>query len=486
MTSPYSQARELGYSDDQILEQFSKKDPDFNSKYQKAIQLGHSPEEIFSKAHSSYKLQEEQKKLQKLQDEELDPEIERHLARLTSRGLEQIVGAPGNLRDLAYAVKDIYKEKGVLPNVKGLNKLKMPELKEPEAFKKFEEAIPIAKTVSTLLGYLPTSKDIKKFSEEKSQGFTSPQGDIEKIGDEVFENIVASALPGQGPRNIWRNIAAPIAGIMGKEAIKHIGGGEKSQALTQLGLNIAIPLMAGNAPQLNRDVWNNVRRNVPNVNIQTTSLLQRARDLRARIQRGLGSRSENQATRTLDNLIEKFERGQISADELMASNISLNEIVGDPELFGRGGHLFEEMRGMIRDGMEQVGQHAPEWYQEWQRANEIHGAIANSNYIANTIRNHAEPLVSEGARALFHAAAHGTAKAAGAVPPIYLIYKGAQVMNRMASSPQLMQYYTQVLTNSLRGNVAMTAASLEKLDQALLKEEKKETKPPFKTSSQKK
>ena len=483
MTSPYSQARQLGYSDDQIKEQFSKKDPEFNSKYERAIELGHTPEQIFNKAHQSNKSKSEQKKLQELQNEELDPEIERHLARLTSRGLEQILGAPGNLRDLAYAVKDIYKEKGFLPNVKGINKLKMPDLKEPEAFKKLEEAIPIAKTVSTLLGYLPTSKDIKKFSEEKSQGFTSPKNNIEKIGDEVFENLVSNALPGQGPRNVYRNIAAPIAGVLGKEGVKYLGGGEKSQALTQLGLNIAVPLMAGNAPQLNRDIWNDVRRNVPNVNINTNTMLQRAQDLRARIQRGLGSRSENQATTTLDRLIEKLERGQISADELMASNISLNEIVGDPELFGRGGHLFEEMRGIIRDGMEQVGQHAPEWYQNWQRANEVHGAIANSNYIANTIRNHSEPLVSEGARALFHAAAHGTAKAAGTLPPIYLIYKGTQVLNRMASSPNLMQYYTNVLTNALRGNVANAAANLEKLDEALLKEEKKETKPPFKTSS---
>ncbi len=430
---------------------------------------------------------DEMRELERLQGEELDPEIERHLARLTSRGIEQVGGLPGNIRDLAYGIKNAYQKQGFLPNEKHINKIKshLPKISEPESFKKFEEAIPIASTVSNLLGYLPTSSDIKKFSEEKTGGYTKPQGETERIGDELFENLLNSALPGQGRRNIWRNIAAPVAGVLGKEGIKYLGGGEKSQALTQLGLNIAVPLMAGNAPQLNRDTWRNVRNTVPNVNIPTNNILQRAQNLRGRIQRGLGSRSENQATRTLDNLIEKLDSGSISADELMASNISLNEIVGDPELFGRGGHWFEEIRGLIRDGMEQVGQHAPDWYRQWQHANEMHGAIANSNYIANTIRKHSEPLLSEGARALFQAATHATAKAAGLAPPLYLIYKGTQVLNRMANSPQLMQYYMGVLTNSLRGNTAQAISNLTKLDEAFLKEENN-PKPPFKTSSQKK
>ncbi len=48
-----------------------------------------------------------------------------------------------------------------------------------------------------------------------------------------------------------------------------------------------------------------------------------------------------------------------------------------------------------------------------------------------------------------------------------------------------MRYYTNVMTNSLRGNFATMADNLSKLDEALLEQEKK-TKPPFKTSSQKK
>lgn len=479
MTSPYSEAMKLGFSDENLNEHFTKIDPEFPQKFQKAKELGYSPEEIYSQAHSSYRANKDINKSETDEDDFIKKEVPRHTTRLASRGLEQVLGLPGNLREGAKSLSKYYQEN----KPKSVFGVKFPE--EPESIKKFEEFFPIGETISNLLNYLPTSSQVKKFSEEKTKGYTSPKSETERIGDEVFENLVASAIPGQGQRNIWRNIAAPIAGVLGKEATKYIGGSDKSQVLTQLGLNIVIPLMSGNAPQLNRQTWQNVRANVPNVNINSNNLLVRARDLQQRIARGLGSRSETHANTTLNRLIEKLERGTISADELMASNISLNEIVGDPELFGRGGHLFEEIRGLIRDGMEEVGQHAPEWYREWQRANEIHGAIANSNYIANIIRTHSEPLVSEGARALFHAAVHGTAKAAATIPPIYLIYKGTQVFNRMANSPELLRYYTNVLTNSLRGNVAAMSSNLEKLDQALLKEEKK-PKPPFKNASQKK
>lgn len=428
---------------------------------------------------------DELKKLEELQNENLDPEIERHISRLTSRGLEQAVGAPGNIRDFAYAVKDYVKQgKDDLSKKFGM---KVPE--EPESFKRFEEAIPVAKTVSNLLGYLPTSSQLKEKSYDLGGGYTKPKDESERIGDEVFESLVASALPGQGKRNIYRNIAAPIAGVLGKEAVKYIGGGEKAQSATQLGLNVAIPLMGGNAPKMSKDLWKDVQTNVPAVFIPTNNLLRDAQRLKNNISKGLGSASEKEALRTLDTFINKLQRGNISAEELVKSNISLNEIVGDPKLYGRGVHFFEDIRKMIKDGMADVGKQAPEWYKKWQNANEIYGAIANSNYIANTVRKSLEKshLTSEGARALFGAATHAGLKTASAVPPLYLVYKGTQVLNRMADSPQLMKYYTNVLTSSLRGNLAATSENLEKLDKALLEEEKRgKTKPPFKNPSQKK
>lgn len=55
MTTPYLKARELGHSDEEIAEHISKKDPEFKAKYEKALQLNYSPEEIISKYHETTK-----------------------------------------------------------------------------------------------------------------------------------------------------------------------------------------------------------------------------------------------------------------------------------------------------------------------------------------------------------------------------------------------------------------------------------------------
>lgn len=430
----------------------------------------------------------EQGKLQELQDEDFDPEIERHVSRLTSRGIEQVVGFPGNMRDFAYAINDTLKNQKpkIQSSLEKVSGKKLP--KQPESFKQFDEAVPIAKTVTGLLNYLPTSSSLKKKSGELTKGYTDPKGNAERIGDEVWENIVSSSLPGQGPKNVWRNIAAPIVSTLGKEAVKDLGGSEKSQALTQFGLNLAIPLMGVNAPGYVKNLRDDVMKSTPKISVNTNQLIPKAHNLKFRLEQGLGSNSENRALTTLNNLTKKIEIGNISADELVRSNISLNEIVGDPALYGQGRHWFDEMRGMIQDGMKEVGKQNPEWYQNWKNWNESYGAVQKSNYVANVVRNHMEntPLMSEGARSLFGAAAHGTAKAAAALPPVYAVYKGTQVLHRMAKSPTLMRYYTDAIGNILKGNIATGTSNLNKLDEALFKEEQEAAKIPFKTSSQKK
>ena len=408
-------------------------------------------------------------------DEDLDPEIERHIGRLTSRGIEQVVGLPGNLRDFAYAAKDYYQKNK--PNF-------LKNLPVPQVAKKLEEAIPVMKTVSDLIGYLPTSQQAKKFSEEKSLGYTKPENEFERVGDEVFEKIVSSSLPGTGQRNIWKNIAAPVVSSMGKEAAKFLGVGEKGQMLTELGLSLAIPLASGNAPQLNRNIWQDLERNVPNIAVNANQSRQRAQNLVNRLQtQGLGSAGENRVVTTLNNFLDNTQNGQMSAQQLIGFNRSLNEIRGDPALLTGSRTLLNEASQIIRDTGRQFEQAAPEFYRNWQRANEVHGAIQQSNYVARVVEKMSDKIVSEGARSLFGGVLHGGATAAGAIPPMYAIYKMTQVMDRVARSPELMRYYTGVLTNSIRGNTALAAKNLSKLDEVLLADEKKSN-IPFKNSSQ--
>jgi hypothetical protein len=135
--------------------------------------------------------------------------------------------------------------------------------------------------------------------------------------------------------------------------------------------------------------------------------------------------------------------------------------------------MLNDVKDIVRESGKPFEQVAPEFYKEWQKANEIHGALQASNYIGKVVSKLSTPIAHDATRALFGAALHGAGSVAAAIPPLYLINKGTQVLHRISRSPQLMKYYTGVLTNSLRGNIASAADMLNKLDTALEKEDKR-------------
>ncbi len=406
--------------------------------------------------------------------DDLDREVERNIGGLVSRGIEQIAGFPGNIRDFAYGIKDLYHNDAILGKIKSLTK-------EPESFKKFQdEQMPLIGAVSSMIDWFPTSSELREKSENLTKGFTKPTDEYSKMGHEIFENIISSTMPGAGHRNIYRNVAVPILGVLSKKGAEYLGIGEKGQAATQFGTTFLLNMMnRSNAPRLNQDMWNNVQNTTPNVNLrpnENTRLLQEARSLENQLLLGLGSNSENNALKAVRAFIEKLDRpqGTISARELVSSNRSLNEIAGDPALLQRGRTLLNGLRTTINRGIEYVGRRDPQWVQNWRNANETHGAIENSNFVANYVnRNYTKPLVSEGARVLFGAGAFPTAVAATAAAPIFGIYKGIQVLNRMSRSPILRRHYTNAILGTLRGNTAVMASNLEKLDKELAEKEKK-------------
>lgn len=409
-------------------------------------------------------------------DADIEHEAERGIARLTSRGIEQVVGAAGNAREFAYWVKDLY-QKQIAKLPKKLHPPKSPlEDKNGEPNERTKEFKPLFGLIGSMIDYFPTSQDVKNFSEEKTGGYTSPKSETEIIGDEVFENIVASALPGTGQRNIWRNIAIPIASTLSKEGVKALGGTEKEQAGTQMGVAFVLNMInRGNAPAYSRQLYQNLEAQTPNATIPTGNMLRQANNTRNQLMQGLQAPSEQAVLNVVDRLIGRLQSGQLSAREAVAMKRSLNEIRGDPALLQRGRTLLNQVGDTLNSGVRQFEHQHPQFYQAWRDSNEVFGAIAQSNFTANFIQRHySHPFLSKGMKELFAGTTLAGASALGAVPPIYAVYKGTQVMNRMANSPNLLRYYTNVITDSARGNVHSMTSNMQKLDEGLKKQEQEE------------
>lgn len=115
-------------------------------------------------------------------ENDIEREIERNQARLTSRGLETVLGTPGNV--LASGMPF-----GFAGYLLGIN---------PE-------------------GILPTSEQLQQFSEKESQGYTKPENEFEKFSDELFSDISAMAVPGSNGYSLMRNIGIPLAGSLIKK-----------------------------------------------------------------------------------------------------------------------------------------------------------------------------------------------------------------------------------------------------------------------------
>lgn len=406
--------------------------------------------------------------------DDIDRLVERNIAGLASRGVEQIAGFPGNVREFAKSMKELYHNDPLQKKIKSI-------IKQPEGMKKFEEEIlPITQTVGSIIDWFPTSSELRDKSKELTKGFTEPTDEYSKIGHEVFEDVISSVLPGSGPRNVYRNVAIPVLSVLAKEGSKYIGIGDKGQTATKFGVNFLLNMMnRTNAPKLNRDMWKDVENTAPNINIspsQNTDLLSKAQNLENQLMLGLGSTSENSALKTVRSFIEKLTRQgtTISAKELAASNRSLNEITKDPALLEGGRKVLNGLKKTINDGIEHVSTQDPQWVQKWRDANETHGAIQNSNFVANFIsERYGKPIVNEGTRALFGLGPKTAVGVAVASAPLFGIYKGVQVLKRMSNSPILQTYYKNAILASLKGNTATMTSNLEKLDKELEKKSKK-------------
>ena len=190
MTTPYEQAKELGYTDEQINEYFSKKDPEFSKKYEKATELGYKPEEIYSKAYSSFAKNniEEEKKLSNFE----------RLKQKIGESSERFKQGQNNFGKTLL--------KGTLEGVSRLGKAMGPTYEKPKI-----------KDGKIILGR-DSKQELESQTENLNELLPNNEGFFEKSVRRGLQNApTALAFPGSKLENIPRVLSAGIAGQSAKE-----------------------------------------------------------------------------------------------------------------------------------------------------------------------------------------------------------------------------------------------------------------------------
>jgi hypothetical protein len=392
-----------------------------------------------------------QKLIENEDENDIQREIERSQAQLTSRSLEAVVGLPSDLINFA----------------------------------------------GNLLGFdpnLPGSQKLREVSENLTQGYTKPKNEMEERTGELFQDISLMALPGAKHYSFARNLGIPIVGNLVKEGLKYNNADDKSQAYGKIGTMIALDLMSGRkggAKAYVSSLFKKSEESIPKgVSIKATDLEKSLNNLERSLTMGGSRPTTKKALEKVGEIKKEIKNGKIDAKRLAAFRPSINEAIEElggfqlevpKKLKPQAIRNLNEVKGQVIKTLEQYGENLnPEYLKYSKSANESYAALQKSNLIANFLRDKVPySPKSKAVQSLFsfapHAGALGLIKlspaaSAGAAAGI-VGYQGVKVLHQIMNSPTLRKYYQDVLKSASAGNVPHTVRSLKALDKALKAQE---------------
>lgn len=380
------------------------------------------------------------------QEGDLERDIERQQARLTSRGIETVLGTPGNIESL-------------------INMMTGRE-----------------KTT------LPTSSDLKSTSEKLTKGYTAPKTEAEELSDEVVSDIAAMALPGSNSYSLFRNIGIPIVGQLAKQGLKYGGLDDQSSTASKTGLMVAFDLLTqrskGGARKVATDLLDKAEKAVPQGTLVSAKSLDAAlTNLEHNLKKGGSHPEKAEALSKIKEISDKIDHGHIDLHELIPFRKSLSawtkkfggfdlSLPGETKK-GIINNLNKVKDIVIRESTK-AGEHLPEFADNWRLGNEAFAAYARSNVVSNAVAKASHNL-SSAVKHLFGVGASTAAVlatgGAKAGVPIALAgaaaYPGIKLFLRVQKSPVLAKYYKNVMNGALKGNASQVSNNLAALDKAL-------------------
>lgn len=405
------------------------------------------------------------------------PKKASEVGRLGMRGLEALLGIPGDIYQSVSSPLTQY----ISESMKGVSGKGLT----PEQFER-----------STSSPIFPTSEKLREKQKEIFGEKFEPTSEDERFRDEVMSDVVKVGVPilATGGHTLLTNLLR-ISGIvgggqLGKKIAKSSGYGEEGQEYAKIGAQILASVIN---PRLGKNIYryhySEADRLPATVTGDATVLRNRLRDqinwanshadteakrfVRAQIEpllkdldaQGNNPRLGYQAARELNTSINQNSQG-------------LYELPRDVRNIAR--RRVDNIRNDVGNFMRQSEQTHPEFYNHWRSGNEVYGALAGSRQFGDFIRRKASTLAKAGvSHHLLSALASGMegipaaaiqqGAVAGTITGGYQAYK---LMYKILKSPILLNAYTKAVVEGTAGNVASTANALRKIDKAIKDEEK--------------
>lgn len=412
---------------------------------------------------------------------------------LNTRVGETVVGQPGAFKKAYQQTKDAIGN-FFFPDQKSLSELEKEALGESEKGS-------LSDTFFNPLTPQELRENVTpKISEKKygSKTHLEPRNKGEEIAGDLTQDLASFFMPGTDQLRMAVRIGAPIAGNLTKQGLEYLGVEPTTAEKAKLGVMLATTLAGQSNPgQFAADRIQQAKQMVPqNATFNVGNLANRFLPLYNRLRQGLRTPSKSRAMQGMEDLANQVQNNRMSLHNLMRARDDINEWISEAggfdvprEIRDRTvRNLNDFKRNVIETINEELGVRFPEAAELYQTGYEAAAVNHQSNAISNFIQRHyGKTAASVSTKLLFPAIGGGALyapKIAAGTIAAYPIYNTGKVLYRISQSPTLGRYYSDVIRYSVQGNAPAMIKSMDKLDNALKKDEKKREKGKKKTLDQ--
>lgn len=395
-----------------------------------------------------------------------------------AHALGAIAALPGNIRDLVYQSgeeaqrlrKFSYETLGI-----GYD----DDFLKNDSIKNFDESIKAP--FKFIADKIPNSEDVNKYIDEAFGGYLAPQGERQKLQNQIGEDIVNSML-NRSPKGFVRNFVIPGTANLIKKGAELFGVDPSSQEVVKMLSWIGADMASiSNPRQMLNDRFNQTRRLAsPNDMINVSQRDLRFLDQLEGDMTSGGTRPSTSAALTkINEMRDAMETGQIPARQSLDFYRSINELLNNFGAFNvegasKANHVrrLNQVQNLNRNMLNRYGMNQnPRFQQSFRESNLAWAALERSNDVAAMIKkNYTKPIISDITKGIFMASpGKGLAIAGGSAA-----LERAQSFMRRLQNPILRQYYGDVLRHSLQDNTAGMIKSLSAFDKAATQFEKED------------
>lgn len=348
-------------------------------------------------------------------------------------------------------------------------------------------------TKPTLFGeaqkIIPTSDTFKRYGTDViakflPEGYLEPQGNYEKLADELVGDFVSFITPTTGPLKLGVKTAAKIAGAgtAAKFGAQQLDLGEGTQEGVKLGGMLAASFLG--LPKLDaykNALYDAARENLPEgAQVAATELRPAIKKVEHRATLGHASSAEKEALDYLKSVDEKIVQNKIPLDSVWQLKKDLNEMAfksSRPAETKAAQQLLRPVKEALGKTIEAARSEAPGFVSNLLAADEIHRAVNSAGPLGQFLKENIKfdafksPLTSALLGASYYVGAPVIKAGVGAALGKNIYLAGEAIVK----SPEVRKYYAKTMQAALKQNATQVRKFSRLLDNALQKENEEES-----------